>query len=691
MRKILWLSLISLLAAASAAFAQESDLAVSKSGPAQSAADTDVTYSVTVLNAGPDAATTVTLTDPIPPGMTFVSKDLTGAPGFGCTDPGVGLGGQVTCTGGTIAAGDSAAFVFVFHIDPGTADGTYFTNIATSVSPTDSTSENDSGVAVTHTPFPPQSDVFVSKLGPATAGPDTDVTYEITIGNIGPDAAASLSFDDTLPGTMTFVSLVQNSGPALTCPPPSGGVISCTATNYPSGSTTTLTITGHIPSGTASGTIYTNTATVAEKSDPNPDNNSQLTQLTISNTDLSVVKDGPATAQAGNITYTFTVTNNGPEVANSVQFSDPLPAGTTLVSFVQDGGPVATCSQPAIGSNGTVVCTWPSLAATASAQFTLVIFSGANTSITNTAFVTTETFDTDDGNDQDSVTTSVTQVADLSLVKSGPLTAAAGTDITYNVTVTNAGPSNASTVSGTDTLEPGLTFVSASAPAGWSCNTPPSGTITCSTGSLSAGASAALTFVVHLTSSATPGSSVSNTAAVSAATSDPDSDDLSSTTTASVTPALPTDVSITKTTDGEDFVTGATVPYTIVVTNSGSGDALDTTVTDTIPAGTTLQSATSTQGTCSGTTTVTCTIGTLAPGASATITLTVILPSTPGTFVNTASVTISNGDPNPANNASTATIAGRAIAAIPTLSPLALALLGAAFAIAGGIALRGRL
>jgi hypothetical protein len=54
-------------------------------------------------------------------------------------------------------------------------------------------------------------------------------------------------------------------------------------------------------------------------------------------------------------------------------------------------------------------------------------------------------------------------------------------------------------------------------------------------------------------------------------------------------------------------------------------------------------------------------------------------------------VTISNGDPNPLNNASTAAITSSAIAAIPTLSPLALALLGAAFALTGLIALRGRL
>lgn len=695
-----WLSLLSLLVVSSVALAQESDLTVTKTGPEEAAANTDVSYTVTVLNNGPDAATTVTLTDTIPSnipvGMTFVSSSVTGALGFSCTDPGVGNGGQVVCTGGTIAAGGSAVFVFVFHIGAGAADGTFFTNIATATGPTDFNEENDTGSATTHTPFPPRSDLYVSKTGPTAAGPDSDVVYTVTVGNNGPDTSATLSFDDTLPGTMTFVSLVPNSGPVLTCTTPtagSGGTISCSASNYPSGSSSTFTLTGHIPSGTASGTLYENIATVSSTTeDPVPDNNSSSTSLTTSATSISVDKTGPPTVQAGDtITYTITVTSSGPETANDVQFRDPLPNQTTYVSFTQNNGPAASCTELAVGNGGTVDCYWPSLASGESAQFTLVISPGPNTSVTNTASVTTLTYDTDSGDNEDSVTTTVTPVADISIGKSGPATVPAGTDLTYNVTVTNGGPSDASGVSVTDTLAGGLTFVSATLPGGWSCTTPApgaNGTITCSTPTMPATSTASFTFVVHLASSATVGSNVANTATVSAATADPDSNDLSSTTSATVTAALPTDVRITKTANGQTFVLGGTVTYTIVVTNTGSGDALDTVVTDTLPAGTTLQSATSTQGTCSGTTTVTCTVGTLAPSASATITLQILLPSTPGTFVNTAGVTNSNGDPNLVNNSSTATILSTAFVAIPTLSPLVLVLLGAAFAIAGLMALR---
>ncbi|MEO8380699.1 MAG: DUF11 domain-containing protein [Acidobacteriota bacterium] len=695
MSNLRWLFLLSLLTLSLVAHAQQSDLVVTKTGPEQSAADTDVTYTVTILNGGPDDAPSVTLTDTIPAGMTFVSYDATGAPGFVCSDPGVGNGGQITCTSATLTNGSSAVFLFVLHIPPATADGMFFTNVAVGTTVTDPTEENNSATATTHTPFPSQSDVFVTKLGPSSAGPDTDVVYELTVGNAGPDQAASLTFSDTLPGTMTFVSL-SSSGQPLNCTV-LGETISCTGTNYPVGSTT-LTITGHIPAGTASGTSFTNTATVAEDSDPNPDNNSATTTLIVSNTDLSVVKTGPSSAQAGDdLSYTITVSNAGPETAFTVQLTDPLPEDTTLVSFTQDNGPVATCFPPAVGSNGTVVCNWASLANGASAQFTLVITSNGDPSITNTATVTTQTFDSNANNNVDSVTTTLTPVADLSIVKSGPATVPAGADITYTLVVANSGPSDASGVGVDDVLAPELTFVSATAPAGWSCTTPApgaNGTISCSVATLASGASANLTFVAHVPSATTAGTSIVNTATVDASTADPDNSDNTSTTTATVTTALPTDVSISKTTSGSTFAVGATVPYTIVVTNSGTSDALDTVVTDTIPAGTTLQSATSTQGSCSGTTTVTCTVGTLAPSASATITITVVLPATPGTFVNTATATNSNGDTNAGNNASTATISSSAfvpVPSVPTLSSLALAFLGIAFAVAGVIALRGRL
>ncbi|MGZ7080529.1 MAG: hypothetical protein ACXVJT_14045, partial [Thermoanaerobaculia bacterium] len=393
-------------AAALPAFAQAppvADVSVTKSGPALAAAGTDVAYTVTAINFGPDDASSVTLLDNIPSGMKFVSDLQTSGPTFSCTDPAPGdTVGGVNCTLATMTAGSSADFTITFHIPPATTPGTFFTNVASVSSPDDQNNENDEASATTQVPFASQSDAGVLKSGPSVSGPNTDVVYTITLSNGGPNDATDLAFSDPLPGTMTFVSFVQNSGPAISPPcstplPGSGGTIACNPASFAAGATAVFTLTGHIPAGTPSGTPFTNTASVKVTGDTNPDNDSATVTTTVSNVDLSVAKNGPATANAGTaITYTLSIANIGNDTATNVVLSDPLPAGTQFVSLTQNLGPTATCLTPAPGSNGTVICSYITLASGSTAQFSLVVNTGsAAPSITNTATITTDSFDTD--------------------------------------------------------------------------------------------------------------------------------------------------------------------------------------------------------------------------------------------------------------------------------------------------------
>src|SRR4051812_16857619 len=78
--------------------------------------------------------------------------------------------------------------------------------------------------------------------------------------------------------------------------------------------------------------------------------------------DLSITKvDDPDPVTAGSsLVYTITVSNKGPDNADSAMLSDPLPAGTTFQSLAAPAG--WSCTTPAMGATGTVSCTAAALA-----------------------------------------------------------------------------------------------------------------------------------------------------------------------------------------------------------------------------------------------------------------------------------------------------------------------------------------
>ena len=115
------------------------------------------------------------------------------------------------------------------------------------------------------------------------------------------------------------------------------------------------------------------------------------------------------------------------------------------------------------------------------------------------------------------------------------------------------------------------------------------------------------------------------------------------------------DLSVSKTDSPDPVQPGGNVTYTVVVSNGSPTGATNVVLTDTLPAGVSFVSATSTQGSCSQAGgTVTCNLGNINSGGSATVTI-VITATTPGTITNTASVTATQFDPNTGNNTATAT------------------------------------
>ena len=76
------------------------------------------------------------------------------------------------------------------------------------------------------------------------------------------------------------------------------------------------------------------------------------------------------------------------------------------------------------------------------------------------------------------------------------------------------------------------------------------------------------------------------------------------------------EVAITKFDTPDPATLNNPLVYGLTIANDGSGSAASVTVTDTLPATVTFISATPSQGTCSGTTTITCGLGVLPNGAS---------------------------------------------------------------------------
>jgi uncharacterized repeat protein (TIGR01451 family) len=115
-----------------------------------------------------------------------------------------------------------------------------------------------------------------------------------------------------------------------------------------------------------------------------------------------------------------------------------------------------------------------------------------------------------------------------------------------------------------------------------------------------------------------------------------------------------TDLVVTKTASPNPGQVGVPLSYRITAVNNGPAAATNVSVSDTLPAGVTFVSATTTQGSCNGTGTVTCSLGSLAVGGSAIVTI-VVTPGSPGQVINSATVVGSENDPDLTNNSATTT------------------------------------
>jgi uncharacterized repeat protein (TIGR01451 family) len=593
---------------------QQADLALTKttSDPTPNVGDT-VTFTVTLSNNGPDAATDAQVTDLLPAGVTFVSATSSQA-----YDPATGI-----WTVGTVGVGSPQTLVIMATVSTANAH----TNTAT-ITGADQFDPNTGNNTATASDSPQQANLVLTKtVDNAAPNVGGTVMFTITVGDLGPSDATNVSISDPLPVGLSFVSAT----PGQAYDPATG---LWTVGTVVVGSPQTLAIVATVT--TASPQTNTATITGADQFDPNPGNNTASTTVTPQQADLALAKtvSNAAPNVGDTITYTVTLSNNGPNTATGVQVTDLLPTGVTFVSAAP-----SQAYDPATGlwTVGTVDVGSPQ---------TLVIQATVTSpgQSTNTATITSsDQFDPVTTNDTASVVT-VPQQADLVLAKAvNDPTPNVGDTIAYTVTLSDSGPDAATGVQVTDLLPAGLSFVSARASRG--TYDPASGVWT--VGTVTTASPQTLLILATVLS---PSAQI-NTATITGADQfDPDTGNDTASTT--LTPQQ-ADLALTKTVSNAAPNVGDTITYVVMLSNNGPDAATGVQVTDLLPAGVTFVSAAPSQGTYNSVTGL-WTVGSVTTSAPQTLTLmaTVVAPMQ---VINTATITNADQfDPDPSNNTASA-------------------------------------
>lgn len=667
------------------------DLTISKSHhPDPATAGTELYYDITVTNDGPDAATNVIVTDELPPEVTFVTDTL--PPPLGCT----AVGQTVTCNLGGMASGATISFTIKVAVNDDAVSNAgaplSIVNTATVASAGALDTDPSDNTAVDTVIVEDLADLAVTKIckpdGPLPAG--ETATCTVFVDNLGPSDARDVQLTDTIlsDGSFTIGTVTASQG---SCDPPSGGVVTCDLGDLAAASPSVsgrATVTIDI---TADEAVDINDLATAVSATPDPDTSNNQAQGSVSVTavaNLQLCKaDSPsaslctttASASAGpdpviagnSLRYELEVVNTGPSTASNVVVEDILPSSVTIDSVSAAGGScnAGTPGDPFLPTT----CAFDSLLAGQSSTMTIQVTVAPDAvsdvvtdeaTIHNDARVTSDTFDDDNSNNLATEDTTVQARADLAVSKLEIGTPIAGTDITYRYEVSNLGPSVSRDVSLRDLLPDGLTFLNAqmdteggSGGVNFPCDVAVgSNELTCPIGDLypTDSVPVIVTMNFHIDPSVPDGTVLTNTADISLTdTPDPVAGNNSASDPLAVLARA--DVMVTKTSDADIYKPSKLITYTITVFNNGPSDAQGVVVTDDVPldtkkdrigvfpmAGCTLVD-----------TLVTCNLGTIAVGESKSFQIFMLAKGNRGIITNTADVTSTTVDPDPANNSST--------------------------------------
>lgn len=675
----------------------------------------DFNYTLTVRDLGPLAVLagqTMSVTDTLPANISLTA--LPTGSGWTCSHNGAGgfpIAGPVTITcnrAGPLSVNANAPAITV----PArvTVAGAVLNNACvalTGTGPVDSNATNDcNGVTVTATATQADLHVISKTATPATVNAGENLTYVITVENLGPDAATNVTVTDTLASLVNtggFQSVVASQGSCTPNTVTNGTSqnLSCNLGTLNAAATATVTVVVR-PSIATSGN-RSNTASIRSPDigDPVLSNNSaSVTSAVTAIADIAVSKTAtPLSVPAGApLTFVATVRNNGPSTAQTVSMSDTLPANAAFIAVTGVAGGGSCTTVPVAGAvGGNLVCGWASIASGSQVTVTYQVrplSSAVGSNVVNNVAATTATAESTLANNSATTSTPVTAPQlDILINKVDSVDPVdLGQSTVYTITINNSGPSYGTNVVMTDIFpapgaSPTATFSYQGAltvNAGGVCVEPAigvtSGTLTCTFPGLASGQSAVVTYAMRAESLTVPGAT-SGTAfnRASVTVDEVETTNANNTVTHDTTArrfSVITDLGVTKTVAAGTLVAGANIDYSIRVVNNGPVASDGAQVIDVLPAGVSFVSA---AGCVHLAGTVTCPVGPLAVGADRVFALKVQV-NTPYNgaipLVNTATVD-APGDPVPGNNTSTASLSPLIgeVMPVPTLSEWALLVL----------------
>ncbi|GAB4431600.1 MAG: hypothetical protein Kow0031_12700 [Anaerolineae bacterium] len=625
----------------------------------------NITYTITVTNIGSlPTEGPFTVTETLPANANFVSASL----------PVTQSGSNLTWVRSGLAAGQAISFTVVASITSPLANGTKIINSNYRVSGgmvyTDAV-----GQPVTVTVDSPVT-LTVRKTATDTVQAGDLLTYTITITNDAASrgAAVGLVFTDAIPANTQYVGH-GFSGSTTGGVSGSGPVVTWTLSSLAIGQTADLTLTVRVQSPLTNGTVITNNRygpAISNTLFVDPPaavtttvNSAPVITFSKTVTPNSVVRGQP-------VTYTITITNSGNETAVNLPFTDAVRAPDFNPGQV-------TWSQTITGKN---------LAGTPGVvNYTLVMTAGSTPGQFGNFLTTTVR-----GADivvGPVATVTVRGAVDLQITKArlGSGTVVRGNQITYTLTLTNAGPETADariTDTFTNATYASHTIDSTRFP-GATCSG--SGPLACTVPALTG----TTTITVVLNTDSSISGTITNTAVITTGIANQgDTNPLNNRATITTPVRYPlANLQISKARLGSgELLAGDSITYTLTITNAAGSDTVDAVVTDTFTSaggGTVTLGSVLPTPACSGSGPVVCRFDDF----TGTQTITVVLNSSTsfsGTITNTAEISFSASivavDTDPGDNSDTVTTTVRLPRADLSLSK---ARLGSGPVIAGGL------